>query len=430
MKASINFDCATDELTIKLPAAAWRAAQQQGDFHAGERALRELLCVAGQELTADWLRAQDVDVAQLEVAGTTYYRKEASAGHYQTLYGEVVVARHLYQTSAGGATLCPLELNCQLQFGSATPLLAEIVSFKLASATAREVEQDLAKSHGLQLSDSYLQTLGQQVGALALAPARVWQRPLPEVSAPVTVIASGVDGTTLPLVNEAYKEAMCGTIALYNLAGERLTTEYHGAMPQAGKADFEAACAARNQQVLARFPMALHVCLGDGAKWNWEFFRKYFPLALLVLDFFHAALHLHRAAELVFGAGAQAQRYYEKWRAKLLTEPGAVTGLVRSLLRHARVRRLAAKAWRALRTELNYFRHNAELMRYAELRAAGLPIGSGVTEAGCKELIKARFCRSGMHWHRATGAPLLELRAIKLSQQWDGFWANVMLAAT
>ena len=430
MKASINFDPATDELLIKLPAAAWRAAQQQGDFHGGERAIRRLLSAAGQELTATWLRAQDVDVAQLELAGETWYRKDPSAGHYQTLYGAVVVERHLYQTSAGGATLCPLELNCQLQFGSATPLLAEIVSFKLASATAREVEQDLAKSHGLQLSDSYLQTLGQQVGARAVVPAQAWVRPLPAAPAPVTFIASGVDGTTMPLVGEDYKEAMCGTLALYNLAGERLTTEYHGAMPQAGKADFETAFAARTQQLLAHFPNALHVCLGDGAKWNWEFFRRHFPWALLILDFFHAAAHLHRAAELVFGVGPQAQRYYEKWRAKLLTAPGAVGRMVRSLLRHARGRQLAAKAWRALQTELNYFRHNAELMRYAEFRAADLPIGSGVTEAGCKELIKARFCRSGMHWYRATGAPLLELRAIKLSQQWDGFWANVMLAAT
>ena len=39
-------------------------------------------------------------------------------------YGAVVLSRHLYQTSAGGATLCPLERACQLRFGGATPLLA------------------------------------------------------------------------------------------------------------------------------------------------------------------------------------------------------------------------------------------------------------------------------------------------------------------
>src|SRR3989442_5527419 len=52
-------------------------------------------------------------------------------------------------------------------------------------------------------------------------------------------------------------------------------------------------------------------------------------------------------------------------------------------------------------------------MQYAGFRAAGLPVGSGVTEAGCKELLKARCCRSGMRWKRASGAPSLQLRAIK-----------------
>jgi len=87
---------------------------------------------------------------------------------------------------------------------------------------------------------------------------------------------------------------------------------------------------------------------------------------------------------------------------------------------------LSASAQRALDPELNYFRQHVELMQYADFRAAGLPIGSGVTEAGCKELLTARFCRSGMRWKRASGAPILQLRAIKLSQHWNSFWSKVM----
>ena len=43
-----------------------------------------------------------------------------------------------------------------------------------------------------------------------------------------------------------------------------------------------------------------------------------------------------------------------------------------------------------------YFRNHHQQMSYAEREQANLPIGSGVTEAACKELIKARFSRSGM----------------------------------
>jgi len=65
-------------------------------------------------------------------------------------------------------------------------------------------------------------------------------------------------------------------------------------------------------------------------------------------------------------------------------------------------------------------------MQYADYVAAGLPIGSGVTEARRKELIKARSCRSGMRWNRDNEAKALQLRAIRLSDQWDSFWSKVM----
>jgi len=429
MKASISVNAVTNELTITIEGSNWGTIQDL-DFYQGEAGVRDLLKVAGQELTADLMRRQQVDAECLDFDGQTYYRKEASVGHYQTLYGGLAVERHLYQTSAGGETICPLEINCQMNFGSATPLLAEVIGFKLASATAGEVEQDLAKSHGLKLSDSYLREVGGRVGQIAVERCSDWQLAIPAPSAPVKTIASGVDGAMMPLVGEAYKEAMCGTIALYEQRGERLSTEYQGEMPQAGKTDFARNFAARVKQTLAFFPSALHVCLGDGAKWNWEFFGKHFPKAILILDFFHATLHLHQAAELIFGAGERAEAYYEDWRARLLEEVNGASGLLRSLIRYRKQGELTAAVGRKLDAEINYFRQNIRRMDYAVFRVLGFPIGSGVTEAACKELIKSRFCRSGMRWKRDSGAQILQLRAIKLSQQWDGFWTNVMQQAT
>ena len=133
-----------------------------------------------------------------------------------------------------------------------------------------------------------------------------------------------------------------------------------------------------------------------------------------------------QAAEAIFGKGLEAQAYSERWRTILRDEEGGVASLLRSLLYYRNRAALAADAQRALDTELNSFRQHAELMQYADFRAAGLPVGSGVTEAGCKELIKARFCRSGMRWKRASGAPLLHLRAIKLSEYWESFWSKLM----
>jgi hypothetical protein len=313
-----------------------------------------------------------------------------------------------------------------LSFGSATPLLAEGVSFKLASQTAGEVEQDLAKGQGLALSDTYLRALGEQVGQLALEKAEGWQLCGPALATPVATLATGVDGPTRPVVNEAYKEARCGTIAVYDTEGRRLHTEYLGSMPEAGKATFATRVTTRGAQVLARYPTAQHVCLGDGAKWNWDFFAAHYPGAIWVLDFYHAATHLHTAAELIFGAGAGAEAYYDRWRTTLREAPNGVAALLRSLIDYRNRAALPLQTVRALETELNYFRTHTAEMQYADFRAAKLPIGSGVTAAGGKELLKARFCRSGMRWKRTTGAPLLQLRAIRLSQHWDSFWSKVM----
>jgi hypothetical protein len=426
MKASIQSNVVTNEVTITIQGLNWDACRQSA-FYGGEVQVRDVLQVIGQALTRELLQAKAVTAPRVEQDGQTYYRKAATSGTYQTPYGEVVVERHLYQSSAGGKTICPLEQRCQLRFGSATPRFAEIVSFKLASQTAREVEQDLAKCHGVAVSDTYLREVGERVGQLARDRIGGWHFQSPALTVPVTTIATGLDGTTMPLVGEAYKEAMCGTIARYDAEGARLHTEYLGAMPEAGKTTFALRLMARIAQVLARYPCARHVCLGDGAQWNWDFFAAHYPNAIWVLDFYHAATHLHTVAELLFGKGTTtATAYYERWRTTLLDEPNGVAAVLRSLIYYRNRSGLSSRATQAIETELNYFRTHAAQMRYADFRTAGLPIGSGVTEAGCKELIKARFCRSGMRWKRPTGAPLLQLRAIRLSQYWDSFWSKVL----
>ena len=168
-------------------------------------------------------------------------------------------------------------------------------------------------------------------------------------------------------------------------------------------------------------------CLSQ-ATWNWQLIEEHYPTAIWVLDFWHAAQHLSQAAEAIFGTapGAEKTAWFERWKTTLLDEPNGVAGVTRRLLYYRNQARLSAEARASIATQLNYFRQHASRMQYADYGAAGLPIGSGVTEAGCKELIKARFSRSGMRWRRETGDHILELRAIRLSEQWGSFWHKVM----
>ena len=75
-----------------------------------------------------------------------------------------------------------------------------------------------------------------------------------------------------------------------------------------------------------------------------------------------------------------------------------------------------------------YFRRNRHRMRYAELRAKGYPIGSGVVEAACKTLVTQRMKRSGMRWRHDGGQAILTFRALAQSDRFERGWS--LLSAT
>jgi hypothetical protein len=52
-----------------------------------------------------------------------------------------------------------------------------------------------------------------------------------------------------------------------------------------------------------------------------------------------------------------------------------------------------------------------------------LPVGSGVVEAACKNLIGTRMKKSGMRWTIDGGQAALTLRSLILSNRWEHFGA-------
>ena len=65
-------------------------------------------------------------------------------------------------------------------------------------------------------------------------------------------------------------------------------------------------------------------------------------------------------------------------------------------------------------------------MRYSELRAEELAIGSGVVETANKTLAAARMKRSGMRWHIKSGQAILSFRALQTSGFLASAWAIMM----
>jgi len=56
-------------------------------------------------------------------------------------------------------------------------------------------------------------------------------------------------------------------------------------------------------------------------------------------------------------------------------------------------------------------------MDYAGRVAANEPIGSGVTEAACKVIVKQRLCGSGMKWTEGGSAVVLSLRTLSYTPE-------------
>ena len=75
-----------------------------------------------------------------------------------------------------------------------------------------------------------------------------------------------------------------------------------------------------------------------------------------------------------------------------------------------------------LSATITYFSNNIkkDRMNYAQHVNETLPIGSSVTEAACKTLVKQRLCGSGMRWKNKGAKVVLCLRAlVQTTDRWE-----------
>jgi hypothetical protein len=157
------------------------------------------------------------------------------------------------------------------------------------------------------------------------------------------------------------------------------------------------------------------VGLGDGAPWIWQALAKQCPGLVEIVDFWHASEHLWEVAHAIFGAPSpEANPEAKAWVAARQEE--LKRDQVKAVLRAIAAWKPKTPALRKLRhTQFRYFRHNAERMRYGTFLKRGYHIGSGVVEAGCRQVICQRLDQAGMHWRAENAEAILALRAAFLS---------------
>ena len=394
-----------------------------GSMLEAEEKIQLALNEAGTVITGEALKRFDTDGSAIMTGPIKWSTKGALPRIYQTPYGQTEIKRHVYQTGKGGKTFCPLEQDARI-IVSATPRFAKMVSNKIANNAITTVQVDLEENHGRHCSRSLITGIIDVVGALAQAKEESWDYEVPALDKEIANIAIGVDGTCMFISQDGWREAMTGTVALYDKKGERQHTIYIGATPEYGKATFFN----RMEKEIARtkklYPKADYVGLADGAKTNWNFLEKH--TTIHILDFWHVTQYLAQVAEAVYPESEKERTAWLDERChNLKHNKGAADVIldeIEALSQHA----LSRVNQEKIDGAITYFRNHKHQMDYPLYQSQGLPIGSGVTEASCKTLIKHRLCASGMKWKDHGAGIVLSLRALVLTtKRWSQFWNKI-----
>jgi len=166
------------------------------------------------------------------------------------------------------------------------------------------------------------------------------------------------------------------------------------------------------------------VCLMDGEKKLWDLQRDWLGRAVEILDLFHALKRIREVSKIV---QPKDETKRETWVSDQLQDLliGKVETVIRRwrrLLREAERKKDWTKETRkTMASAIGYFGNNRHRMHYDEYLSKGYPIGSGIAEGACRNLVKDRMDCTGMHWRLPGARAMVKTRALFLNGDWDDF---------
>ena len=392
-----------------------------------EERILEATNSVGQLATQEGLKQYDADGRPILVGKIKYTSRCQHNKVYQTPYGAISIARHVYQHSKGGEIYCPLEISARI-INRATPRYAKMLSNKYSKMCAPEVVEDMESNHGRHATLRYVQDVSEAVSSIAQLKEEAWSYKVPKLDAEIKTVGMSLDGAYVAMKEEGYREAMVGSISLYDKRGERAHSIYLGESPEYGKASFKKRLAQEIAHVKKLYPEARYVGIADGAKSNWSFLNEHSEEQ--IIDFYHVSEYLSQAASAMYPLKreqADKAAWLENRCHQLKHEKGAAAEILEEMQQHLQDRKkIKKKEKEELEAAITYFTNNQIMMNYHHHVEKKWPIGSGVTEAACKTLIKQRFCRSGMRWKTKGMKIVLSLRQlVQTKDRWRQFWKKI-----
>jgi hypothetical protein len=362
------------------------------------------------------------------------------AKRIDSLLGVVKIKRHYYHCRACGRGCFPRDERLGLSAAHLTPAASEVASIAgVQTSFAQSAEVTLQKLCGLRLSESTVERVTEAAGErlAKLLHDKVtfdeqgkpwtWQRDARgKRCAYVSLDATGVRQQGAGGAKAEGRMAYVGM--LYNPRSQHddQRPEPHSVRYLAGFYELnELGSQLRRQAAQVGWDNAeQQIALSDGGNGLEEFFRKNFPRAECILDFWHAAEHLTELGLAVYPEDESTrQAHVHAWCHQLKHQGGATT---LSTLESLELSNCSPAARQAHGDCVRYFRNHQHRMDYPRYLANGWQIGSGPVESACKTVVANRLKGSGMRWGSDGSDAVCHLRALYLSQpgQWESFWKN------
>jgi len=338
----------------------------------------------------------------------------------------------VYAPLGEGKQYCPVELKINV-IKTATPRFAKMVAYKYIHTPAKTVREDLLYNHNRNISQSYIQNLSQQVSNSLLQQDESFEYTIPKIkdTKSIKTISIGLDGTCMPMGDTNWREAMCGTISLFDNNSKRIHTIYTANAPEYGKADFKKRMDKEIENIKKKFPDAKIVGVADGARENWKYLEQYTDAN--ILDYYHATEYLSDVSKAFHPRSKKRQKEWLDEACDILKNSKEGAKDLLKKIDKLKDKNLSKSLSNLVNTTSTYFTNNINRMDYKGSIDNKLPIGSGVTESACKVVVKQRVCVSGANWSEYGAKRLLPIRAIcitdgRWNQAWDNL-ANGLLAA-
>ena len=350
----------------------------------------------------------------------------------RTLFGIIQIPRNYYYDPQTRSGRCPLDHALGL-VESFSPAVVRLSARAAAKEGYESASEDLLAQAAVNMEGRQIQRL---VNLVAPHIGEKLEQGQVSPDQPIPIFYVEVDGTGVPMVAEELegrpgkqkdgssktREVKLGAFFTQTKTDEEGlplrdpdSTTYAGSFETA--VDFGARV--RKEALRRGLGRALKVAfIGDGAAWIWELARVNFPMAILILDLYHALERLHELCEGLYGPQTPwALRMEQTWSAMIKNDQ------IDEVITAAR-RRLEdlTKPQEALGKQIAFFEHHREKMRYKTYRDQGLFYGSGVIEGGCKSVIGQRLKESGMFWTQPGATSVLNLRIALKSNRWDECW--------